>query len=345
MTVQSHDFNADVCQVDAVLDVVCPMHVRLGAGGEILNIGPTLRKCWSQHFAIGDPVFDAFSMLRPRAGDKFSDLIETAGQKLHLAFVANPETRLKGVLVPLGDQLGYLLTLSFGIGVIDAVRRFDLTSADFAHTDLAIEMLYLVEAKNAVMDETKKLNLRLQSAREAAEEQAFADALTGLSNRRALDQMLEQTLTQGNDFALMQIDLDHFKAVNDTLGHAAGDHVLTAVAEILRDVTRSDDVVTRIGGDEFVILFLGLVDRERLDTIASRVIERLEVPIPFEGETCRISASAGTTLSTYYSDPTAIQMLADADRALYRSKALGRAQHCFFKPEQDITLAQRAEDQ
>jgi diguanylate cyclase (GGDEF)-like protein len=132
-------------------------------------------------------------------------------------------------------------------------------------------------------------------------------------------------------FGLMHIDLDYFKAVNDTLGHAAGDHVLRQVAQSLLLETRSGDTVARVGGDEFVILFNGLTEPESLSRIANRVVERLSEPSDFQGEVCRISASIGITISTDYLPPEAEQMLSDADTALYASKNAGRGQAQLFR--------------
>ena len=115
-------------------------------------------------------------------------------------------------------------------------------------------MLYLVEAKSAAMDESRALNSRLQGAKIAAEEQAFTDTLTGLKNRRALDHVMARLLAMGEVFSCMHVDLDYFKSINDTLGHAAGDHVLQVVAQVLVAETRAPDTIARVGGDEFVIL-------------------------------------------------------------------------------------------
>jgi len=145
--------------------------------------------------------------------------------------------------------------------------------------------------------------------------------------------VLARLIEAGREFALMHIDLDFFKAVNDTLGHAAGDHVLQNVARIMVEETRSDDTVARVGGDEFVILFDGLTDRETLVQVAERIIQKLEVPMPFGAHMCHVSASCGTVLSMSYDAPDAVQMLADADLALYASKHAGRAQHSFFRRE------------
>ena len=177
------------------------------------------------------------------------------------------------------------------------------------------------------------MNTRLQGARVAAEEQAFTDTLTGLKNRRALDHVLGRYVRRGDAFGLMHIDLDYFKQVNDTLGHAAGDTVLQRVAEVLIAETRVDDTVARFGGDEFVILFPRLTDHDALSGIAERIIEQFEIPISFGAQTCRISGSVGITTTELYSKPDADEILHHADLALYASKKQGRAQATLFTKE------------
>ena len=131
---------------------------------------------------------------------------------------------LEGVLVPTAS--GAFLNLSFRISILAVVREYGLTSTDFAANDLAMEMLYLIEVKTIEMKASHKLNARLQQATLAAQEQASIDALTGLKNRRAMDQIVADFLSSGQAFALMHLDFDLFKSVNDTFGYAAGDHVM-----------------------------------------------------------------------------------------------------------------------
>ncbi len=312
---------------------ICPMHVIIDPEGKIRSSGPTLQKLRSDASWIGQPFFDIFDLQRPRWVKSIDDLMETTGNKLHFQLRSAPHTRMKGVLVPLPDANGAFINLSFGISVLDAVRDFNLTSQDFSPTDLTIEMLYLVEAKSAAMEASRQLNLRLQGAKIAAEEQAFTDTLTGLKNRRAMDHVLNRLITSGRDFALMHVDLDFFKQVNDTYGHAAGDSVLQRVAAIMVECTRKSDTVARVGGDEFVLIFEGLMDRNRLSELASRLIHRLEEPIMYGPDACKISASAGTTLSSSMRLPEAAQLLHQADVALYAAKRAGRAQHMFYASE------------
>jgi len=321
--------------VDQLADIagkITPMFVMLNAEGNIERVGPTLQKLRPDQDWTGKPFLEVFALLRPRSIRNMADLLQSSGVKLHLQFRDEPQTGLKGLLAPLPSNMGAYVSLSFGISVLDAVRDYDLTSADFSATDLTIEMLYLVEAKSAAMEASRQLNLRLQGAKIAAEEQAFTDTLTGLKNRRAMDHILGRMIGTGRDFSLMQVDLDFFKAVNDTMGHAAGDAVLQKVAAIMVDCTRSSDTVARVGGDEFVLIIDGLLDHDRLQNIASRLITQLEEPIPFGGQMCRISASIGTVLSPAGDKIDAARLLYEADVALYAAKRAGRACHFFFEP-------------
>lgn len=326
---------------DAMMDVLCPMHAVLNAAGQVVHAGPTLVKILGDVPLVGTAFADHFEIKRPRLDGSMQALLAQAGTKLHLRMREGRRTDLKGVLVPLPPGTaptgGALIDLSFGISVVDAVRDYRLTSSDFAATDLAVEMLYLVEAKTAAMDALRKLNQRLQGARIAAEEKAYTDTLTGLRNRRALDYVLKQLIESEQDFALLHLDLDYFKAVNDSMGHAAGDHVLREVARIMVDETRSDDTVARVGGDEFVVVLKRLTDGGIVHDIASRVIARLSRPIAFGARLCSVSASAGSVLSCDYPHPDLARMMLEADTALYAAKDRGRGRHVPYSA--DLVLA------
>jgi diguanylate cyclase (GGDEF)-like protein len=306
----------------AVLDRLMPMHLLLDAGGAVVSAGPTIGKVAGP--LVGQPFLDRFAVRRPAGIAGIADLDRHLGRRLHLVAQAAPDTALRGVALGLPGG-GYAVNLSFGFALVAAVRDHGLTDTDFAATDLAIELLYVVEAKTIITEELRSLNARLHTAKRDAEEQALTDTLTGLRNRRALDAVLADRLRAGTAFGLMRIDLDFFKAVNDTHGHAAGDLVLQHVARVLTSETRAADTVARVGGDEFVILFPGVTDTARIEAVAARIIARLSRPIAVEGAECTISASIGATLSTHYAAPRAEEMLHDADRALYASKKAGRA--------------------
>ena len=154
----------------------------------------------------------------------------------------------------------------------------------------------------------------------------MTDGLTGLGNRRALESWQQARARSGAPIALVQVDLDFFKAVNDSYGHGVGDAVLQAAADRIRTALRPSDDVARTGGDEFVALLDWPGGIDDLEALARRVIEDVERPIRVDGTTCRISASVGVAMSARYAEPTLEQMLSDADEALYAAKRAGRGQ-------------------
>ncbi|MCB1366558.1 MAG: diguanylate cyclase [Rhodobacteraceae bacterium] len=310
----------------AGLDTMMPLHILVGPDGRITQAGPTMQKLLKGGVLAGRKLDKILSVRRP--GVPLAEVLrKQAATPVHVALRTTPETALKGLAVALPDGQGMLLNLSPGIAIADLVADFALNSGDFAASDLAVELLYLIEAQSAVLAESKRLNTRLLSARISAEEQAFSDTLTGVRNRRALDHVLARLTTdrRRRDFGLMHVDLDYFKSVNDTHGHAAGDFVLQRAAEILVAETRSEDIVARTGGDEFVLVVTECNDARLMSRIGRRIIHRLEQPIHFEGRVCRISASIGYTMSGNYRELDPVKLAADADAALYRSKHRGRA--------------------
>ena len=323
----------DRTQTD-VLDILCPMHLMISATGHITHAGPTLQKLRATSPMAGKRFLEVFAVKRPRAVTSMEDLRRAADRKLHLELRDAPRTELKGIMVPLESTPGAMIVnLSFGISILDAVQDYSLSNADFAATDLAIEMLYLIEAKSSAMEASRRLNLRLQGAKIAAEEQAFTDTLTGLKNRRAMDHVLTRLIAGQSRFAVMHIDLDYFKDVNDTLGHAAGDHVLQNVARLMVEETRDSDTVARVGGDEFTVILPDIAEEDILRRVGQRIITRLEEPIPFQGHDCNISASIGTVWTKAGDQPSMEDLLSDADVALYASKHAGRACQTFYSPD------------
>jgi diguanylate cyclase (GGDEF)-like protein/PAS domain S-box-containing protein len=158
--------------------------------------------------------------------------------------------------------------------------------------------------------------------------QALHDPLTGLANRILLYDRLTQGLTRagrlGTRLAVMCLDVDHFKTLNDTFGHRAGDELLTEVGSRIQGLIRASDTVARFGGDEFVIVYDGVRDEADAEALAARVLESLRRPFDFDDGQHRMSASIGIALS----DATNLDaqlLLRDADIALYRSKERGRS--------------------
>ena len=164
---------------------------------------------------------------------------------------------------------------------------------------------------------------------------AMHDALTGLPNRRHFEDELGRAMGQSSvqsSFAVLCLDLDQFKPVNDTLGHIIGDKLLRAVAKRLRASVRENDILARLGGDEFAILQKSVSGPEQPSILANRLVSHLAEPFDIDGHHIVIGASVGVALSP--SDGTdGMELLRNADLALYGSKGDGRGRYRFFEPE------------
>jgi diguanylate cyclase (GGDEF)-like protein len=160
--------------------------------------------------------------------------------------------------------------------------------------------------------------------------QAFHDALTDLPNRALFIRRLQDSiqLTDPATTAVLLIDLDGFKSVNDTLGHGAGDELLQQVAERLRDCVRDGDTVARLGGDEFAVVMPAAGQRDAT-AVSRRLIETLEVPFSVAGQEISISASVG--IAHLDDQSTADELLCDADIAMYEAKKAGKARYAVFE--------------
>jgi diguanylate cyclase (GGDEF)-like protein len=170
------------------------------------------------------------------------------------------------------------------------------------------------------------------------------DALTGLPNRLLFAERIDQAISQigrtSEGFAILSLDLDQFKQVNDTLGHPVGDELLRSVAERLISCVREVDTVSRLGGDEFAILQCGLERPEQAAGLALRIVEVLSAPYDIEGQPVTISVSIGISVAP--GDGTSYdKLLKNSDVALYLAKADGRATWRFFEPEMDVRLQVR----
>jgi diguanylate cyclase (GGDEF)-like protein len=172
--------------------------------------------------------------------------------------------------------------------------------------------------------------------------QAHFDVLTGLPNRLLFRDRLAQelaTATAGlSRGALLYVDLDHFKKVNDTVGHGAGDQLLVIVAQRLRSCVKEGDTVSRLGGDEFTIILRNVSDPDGARTVADRVIESVQLPVNIAGRDHFVHASVGITL--FPDDGAEIDtLMRNADLAMYRAKEAGRGRALFFDPRMTEVVA------
>lgn len=184
--------------------------------------------------------------------------------------------------------------------------------------------------------ELEKENARLYELAKSVTKKSNEDSLTGLSNRRHFEVELKSWITslvkEGREFAVIYIDLDRFKLVNDTLGHAAGDRLLVSVAKVLLRLTHETDFVARLGGDEFVVLKPLGDSALGISSLADGIVQELQVPFEFEGKSTSCSASVGVAIANTNLEVPG-QVVADADSALYHAKSQGRGRWSFFTEE------------
>jgi diguanylate cyclase (GGDEF)-like protein/PAS domain S-box-containing protein len=193
------------------------------------------------------------------------------------------------------------------------------------------------------------LNTRDVSERKELEDQliheAFHDALTKLANRSLFKDRVDGAMRRGPTAAVLFLDLDGFKEVNDSIGHAAGDQLLIRVAERLRAAVGPDDTVARFGGDEFAVLLENLDDDRDAERLANRIIESLAEPLTLESNEIHVRASIGIATSARTGDPgdarDADQLMRNADLAMYRAKATGDGSFARYNPQMHSGLVER----
>ena len=195
------------------------------------------------------------------------------------------------------------------------------------------EALISLKQANVLLEEQAEAMMRVQAE---IQHTALHDPLTGIANRRYLDERMVELAAQcqrsGEWLAVLHIDLDRFKQINDTAGHAAGDALLVHMANILRENVRTDDFVARIGGDEFCVVCTGDNSMKMPGEIAGRIIAQAGLPFSFEGREFWFGASIGIATSRGRQIAPA-ELLVNADIALYRAKNFGRGRYEYFSTE------------
>jgi diguanylate cyclase (GGDEF)-like protein len=222
-----------------------------------------------------------------------------------------------------GQPVGSLTVASFRPGRRYSQTEQDVLSAFAEHASLA-----LTDARNF----------------EDAMHQAFHDSLTGLPNRALFLDRLElahaRARRSGSPIAVLFMDLDSFKNVNDSLGHAAGDELLVLVAGRLRRWLRPSDTAARFGGDEFAILLEDLDTSTAAELVAKRVLDSLREPFAIQGQEVLVGASIGISSSAH---PGSDDLLRNADLAMYRAKGLGKGRFQVFEPGMHVKVLERLE--
>ncbi|WP_168734359.1 diguanylate cyclase [Pseudothauera nasutitermitis] len=302
------------------------------------------------HWLIG---YRAAAMLTSLAGLCFAPLAVVCGVRAWWA--GHPGARyflvawillLLGVAVMAMRNFGWVPTNWVTIYAMQIGSALEMLLLSFALADRINEMRReREEARQAALEaarvteqalerrvaertgELEAANARLRENEQALQQLAFHDALTGLPNRMVLDDRLRQAIAraarQRVRFAVLVVDLDGFKEVNDRGGHAVGDRVLRIAAERMRGLMRASDTLARIGGDEFVAVVEPVGDEADAVAVAAKLVDALDGPVNVDGDGYRIGGSIGVALFPMDGDSVETLVRA-ADRAMYRAKAAGR---------------------
>ena len=260
-------------------------------------------------------------------------------RSVYLGFTLPMIACLIGSLLWHGSQDAVVMTgfaVAFEITMIGTVWR--VNNIVGRNIELKLQNEHLVRSLTAA---NQSLQHEIVERRHAEERSAFLathDALTGLPNRRMqLDRFgraAARVSRHGGTLAVLFLDLDRFKEVNDTLGHTAGDTLLKAVSNQLRACLRQGDSICRQGGDEFLLLLTEAADESAVASVAERILESLQRPIQLAGREVRIGCSIGISLYPHDGDSFDL-VVGRADKALYRAKRDGGNRYRFFATELD----------
>lgn len=233
------------------------------------------------------------------------------------------------------------------IGVFEAYLDMTDDKAIFSRAVLVVEIVFSIAVLVAGGIPGWLVFRKMQDIRRARAEALFLadhDSLTGVANRHGLEETalgaLELSRRNKSVVAVLLIDLNHFKEINDSFGHATGDRLLKAFANRLKSSVRADDVVARFGGDEFVVLQLGLAQPRGAKVLADRLIRILSAPYDIGGTSLNCGVTIGIAVAPTDADNWD-QLLSRADAALYKAKDGGRNSVCFFTSGMDAIFKQR----
>lgn len=258
------------------------------------------------------------------------------GAAMTLSFVLQGRALVLSTVMIIGLAITASMALAWGSFELAIDPRVALEGKMSWMVNLALPIFFVVaftwtssrylRAFSTVIEE-------LEEAKATLRFQADHDSLTGLFNERALTQRASQMIASAmrHDYtvAALFIDLDRFKAVNDTRGHEAGDHVLAHIGQLLTTSFRSEDVCARVGGDEFLVLLNQVQNLQNAAQVAARMIAKINQPIPYQGEMLQVSASIGIALLPEHGEDL-VTLRKHADQAMYHIKRSGRGSYHIF---------------
>ena len=265
-----------------------------------------------------------------RGGNTFASYRRDSPPSARALFWSEPVTVTHRVVYR-GRELGYVRLVADTDGIRQGLWRYGSL--------LVLAFLGALVTSGLV---SRKMRSRMADAERELAYLAFTDPLTGLPNRRASHEALDTMVERGERVGLLLIDLDNFKVVNDSAGHAAGDALLRQVAVLLRAQIRETDLVARLGGDEFVVIVEPLASHDELDALARRIIAVLQRPVRLDGLEFVATASIGAAVFPDDAS-TAAELVSNVDTALYAAKGAGRNQLSRFRREMIMAAQRRAQ--
>ena len=318
-------------------EVLLPFHVLLDTKGVIQSAGLPLTKLLGAKTLIGRHVDSVLKVVKPRNIDLSGGARDGFGKRLTVAFSAlgeRADARAFGmtIAVTVVGEPHVLLALTPGVNARNFIENHGLKISDLGPSDGSADILPLLAMQEEMLEDSKRKSASLAAARDVAERLANHDALTGLPNRRALMRELKRAMDKGT-VNVLHMDLDRFKEINDTFGHAAGDAALKHAAACLREVMGDDVLTARLGGDEFIAALEGTRPDAELRALARRLVATMTETFEFGGEALAVGASVGIATKTQDDVLSAEALLHHADLALYKAKRLGNHEPVICSPE------------
>jgi diguanylate cyclase (GGDEF)-like protein len=326
---------------DDLCSELFPFHIvlELGESPKIISTGKALTTWLRQDFA-GRPFSDCFTIVRPSTPSLDEVSLKAKKKAVFVLSVVEHFAQLRGQIVLIGSDRAVFL----GSPVLRSatnVEQLGLSIADFAPHDATVDLIVLQQFTEMQLTDLKEQAVELTEAHEAKDrlsESAATDPLTGLANRRAFWSRCSTELESNRRVALLFIDVDRFKSVNDVYGHRVGDTVLCTLADRLVATLRPTDLVARLGGDEFAVLLID-VDHRAITAIVERIQSTIPRPVEVDGHACWTSISIGVVTRT--ADETVDDLIQDADAAMYEGRQFGPGRVTWFADRMRVEREER----
>lgn len=302
-----------------VLGKLLPFHLIFRKDGAVIGQGETLKKCIGALKNVSEDLIGY--RFKGSVPDCSIFSLASTGERFFIEIRNLPHLPLRAHGALVNSQTA-LLNCSYGILTPSAVCTHDLTEQDFTPADLVTEILFLKEAASLAQRNLDSMNQLLKSAWEVAAESAERDPLTGLLNRRGVRRRLSMIKNHAPaGIAVAHIDLDNFKAINDTFGHAVGDSVLQEVARKIQNTFRANDLCCRIGGDEFLVIITSCVSEGSLENRLKGLLNSIRGECMFG---VKFGASIGAIITEGVISLDVEKLIDAADDLLYESKRSGK---------------------